>query len=106
MKKPIINDDPTIRTDIDLLINLDESGEVWETRGAKIHVNDDFIKTIIPYFTVTEEQLINLVSKMLTILYLKGYVDDDEKKFILGDISADQLLDLMKQKEKEDTDNV
>lgn len=44
------------------------------------------------------EDLINMVSKLLTVLYLRGYVDDDEKEFILGEIDADQLLDLKKQK--------
>ncbi len=44
------------------------------------------------------EDLINMVSKLLTVLYLRGYVDDDEKEFILGEISADQLLELKKQK--------
>lgn len=45
------------------------------------------------------EDLINMVSKLLTVLYLKGYVDDNEKEFILGTIDADKLLELMKQKE-------
>ena len=94
-------EDPIIRTDIDLLINVDESGEVWETRGAQIHVNDQFIKAIRPYLTGPQDDLINLVSKMLTVLFLNGYVDDYEKDFILGKVTADQLLDLKKAK-KED----
>ena len=47
------------------------------------------------------EQLINMVGKLLTVLYLRGYIDNDEKEFILGEIDADQLLDLKKAK-KED----
>lgn len=105
MKDPIIKDS-IIRTDIDLLTNIDESGELWETRGAQIHVNDEFIKTIIPYFTVTEEQLINLVSKMLTVLNLSGLIDDNEREFILGNLSADDLLNIKKAEKKEGSDNV
>ena len=50
------------------------------------------------------DDLINMVSKLLTVLNLKGYVDDDEKKFILGTITADQLLDLMKAKKEDPSD--
>lgn len=50
------------------------------------------------------EQLINMVSKLLTVLYLRGYIDNDEKEFILGEIDADKLLELKKQ--KEDNQNV
>lgn len=99
-------EDPIIRTDIDLLINVDESGEVWETRGAQIHVNDQFIKAIRPYLTGPQDQLINLVSKMLTVLYLNGLVDDNEREFIVGNLSADDLLKIKKGEKKEDSDNV
>ena len=99
-------EDPIIRTDIDLLMNVDESGEVWETRGAQIHVNDQFIKAIRPYLTGPQDQLINLVSKMLTVLNLSGLVDDNEREFILGKLSADDLLNIKKAERKEDTDNV
>ena len=52
------------------------------------------------------EQLINMVGKLLTVLYLRGYIDNDEKEFILGTIDADKLLELQKAKRKEDSDNV
>lgn len=97
-------EDPIIRTDIDLLMNVDESGEVWETRGAQIHVNDQFIKAIRPYLNGPQDELINLVSKMLTVLFLNGYVDEYEKDFILGKVTADQLLDIKKAEKKEDSD--
>lgn len=94
-------EDPIIRTDIDLLTN-----EGWETRCAKIHVNDEFIKAIRSYLTGPQDDLINLVSKMLTVLFLNGYVDDYEKDFILGKVTADQLLDIKKAEKKEGSDNV
>ena len=52
------------------------------------------------------EELINMVSKLLTVLYLNGYVDDYEKEFILGKVTADQLLDIKKAQKKEDTKDV
>ena len=45
------------------------------------------------------EDLINMIGKLLTVLYLSGYIDNDEKEFILGEIDADKLLELKKQKE-------
>lgn len=45
------------------------------------------------------EDLINMIGKLLTVLYLSGYIDEDEKEFILGTIDDDKLLELKKQKE-------
>lgn len=47
------------------------------------------------------EQLINMVGKLLTVLYLRGYIDNDEKEFILGTIDADKLLELKKAEKSE-----